>query len=238
MTDPYWTDGKVSLYLGDCREITGWLTADVLVTDPPYGRGWRSGGGMTNSRGKGHGSIAHGGIAGDDDTTTRDEALIRWGCRPAMVFGDPLIARPVGTVQVLGYAKPIDAGVKGARAGFRRDLEEIYLVGPWPPGTGGRSSILFTRGLVAGPRGIGTRNGHPHAKPLDVTEMLIMACPAGVVADPFAGSGTTLVAARNLGRAAVGVEVEERYCEIAARRLDQGILDLGDDCGGARSCIP
>ena len=222
--EPYWTDGQVSLFFGDCREITEWLAADALVTDPPYGRGWRSGSGMTNSHGHGRGAVAHGGIAGDDDTTIRDEALAAWGKRPAMVFGDPLIAHPAGVVQVLGYEKPIDAGVKGARAGFRRDLEEIYLLGLWPVGVGGRSSILRTGGLVAGPRGVGTRNGHPHAKPVDVMEALIAACPPGVIADAFAGSGSTLVAARNQGRKAVGVEIEERYCEIAARRLNQGAL--------------
>jgi hypothetical protein len=223
---PYWDDGTVTLYLGDCREVTEWLAAHVLVTDPPYGRGWRSGSGMTNSHGRGRGSIAHGGIAGDDDTTTRDEALARWGDRPAIVFGDPLIARPAGAVQVLGYAKPIDAGIKGARAGFRRDLEEIYLLGPWPAGTGGRSSVLRTGGLVAGPRGVGTRNGHPHAKPVDLMEQLIEACPPpSVIADPFAGAGSTLVAARNLGRRAIGVELEERYCERAALRLSQMVLE-------------
>ncbi len=227
MSAPYFSDGTVTLYLGDCRTVTEWLAADVLVMAPPYGRGWCSGSGMTNSYGRGRGSIAHGGIAGDADTATRDEALAMWGGRLAMVFGDPLISRPGGTVQVLAYAKPIDAGIKGAHAGFRRDLEEIYLIGAWPVGVGGRSSVLRTGGLVAGPRGVATRNGHPHAKPVDVMETLIAACPPGVIADPFAGSGSTLVAARNQGRRAIGVELEERYCEAAARRLAQADL-FGD----------
>jgi hypothetical protein len=228
VNDPYYRDESVTLWHGDCREITAWLEADVLVTDPPYGRAWRSGSGMTNSDGRGRGSLAHGGIVNDRDTTTRDEALALWGERLGVVFGDLLVEpHPAGAVQVAIYAKPIDAGIKGARAGLRRDAEAVYLVGPWPAAVGGRSSVFRTRSLVAGPTGNATRFGHPHAKPVDLLADLV-ALTTGTVADPFAGSGSTLVAAKMLGRRAVGVEVEERYCEIAARRLSQDVLDFGE----------
>ncbi|QDH93242.1 methyltransferase [Gordonia phage Verity] len=227
---PYYSDDLVTLYHGDCLDNDEWLTADVLVTDPPFGRSWQQGKGLRDGNGGwARSKIKHDGIRGDSGTKTRDDALTKWGTekRPAIVFGDPLIAQPADAVQALAYLKPSDAGIRGARGGYRRDLEMIYLVGPWPSGIGGRTSVLRTGGLVAGPRGIATRAGHPHAKPIDVLESLIMHCPPGVVADPFAGSGSTLVAAVNQGRRAVGVEVEERYCEIIANRLQQQTLTFG-----------
>lgn len=188
VTEPYYRDEQVTLWHGDCREVTEWLTADVLVMDPPYGIGWKRG------VKAGRGDAGHVGIANDTDTSTRDAALALWGPRPAAVFGSFYAPAPTAIRQVLVYRKPPDAGVVGSTTGFRRDAEPVYLVGPWPVRAAAWSSVLFISARGAG--ALATRNAHPHAKPLDVMESLITACPLGVIADPFAGSGSTLVAAR------------------------------------------
>lgn len=223
--EPYYSDGLVTLYLGDCREVTGWLAADVLITDPPYGRAFR----RAQSRNGTTGAFSGGrdGIAGDEDASTRDAALAAWGNRVGIVFGDLMLAPPAGNKLTMAYRKPGNAGSLGGFGGFRRDLEAIYLVGPWPATRGGGSSLLATAARHT-QRISGNICGHPHAKPVDVMETLISACPSGVIADPFAGSGSTLVAARNIGRRVVGVELEERYCERAALRLSQSVLDFGE----------
>lgn len=222
---PYYADELVTLYHGDCREVTEWLAADVLVTDPPYGRGWGQHGDYRYGR-------KHDGIAGDIDPSARDAALALWDDRAAVVFGDLMLAPPPGTRQVLVYAKAPGSGFLGCTGGFRRDAEAVCLVGRWPQPPAAQTSVLRTGVRNAGGgSGMTRRYGHPHAKPVDVLETLICACPPGVIADPFAGSGSTLVAARNLGRRAIGVELEERYCELAARRLAQGVLSTAEASG-------
>lgn len=217
---PYYQDEAVALFLGDCREITAWLEADVLVTDPPYGIGWKK---NHNRAAK---SRPHAGIVNDEDTKARDAALLLWGDRPALVFGSFYAPPPIHR-QLLVWRKPADAGVVGSTTGWRRDIEPVYLIGRWPQRAARWSSVFDSQArMIGGSHGPAARYNHPHAKPVDVMEQLVHACPPGVVADPFAGSGSTLVAARNLGRRAIGVELEERYCEIAARRLAQDVLPL------------
>jgi site-specific DNA-methyltransferase (adenine-specific) len=101
---PYWEGDGITLYLGDCREVTAWLEADVLICDPPYGRAWKQG------ELKGHFSASRDGIANDHDTSTRDAALEAWGNRTAVVFGDLMLEPPKGTKHVLVYRKPNNAG--------------------------------------------------------------------------------------------------------------------------------
>ncbi len=216
---PYYADDLVTLYHGDCREVTEWLAADVLVTDPPYGIGYERKRGTWTMPADRPASIH-----GDEDTLLRDWVLTEWP-GPAVVFGDLKLLRPRYTAKTLIYRKPPDSGTHGALGGFRHDVEAIYLVGKWPAAIGGRSSVIESGArMVGGQVGPAGRYGHPHAKPVDVMETLIAACPPGVIADPFTGAGSTLVAARNQGRSAIGVEIEERYCEAAARRLSQQVM--------------
>jgi site-specific DNA-methyltransferase (adenine-specific) len=220
---PYYENDAVTLYHGDCLEIDAWLKADVLVTDPPYGIGWVQPSYAFNQGGHVYRTRKDDGILNDSDTVIRDTVLRDfWGSAPSIVFGSPLKPPPAGTKQVLIWKKPLNSGLFGTVANFRRDIEAIYLGGQWAKGSPDYSSVLATNGSV-NQSGF---TGHPHAKPVALLERLISVAPPGVIADPFAGSGSTLVAARNLGRRAIGVEIEERYCEIAARRLDHMCLDF------------
>ena len=210
----YYQDENVTLYHGDCREITAWLDADVLVTDPPYGIDYQSG--------RRRDTLAAS-IVGDKDTTARDDVLAAWGDRPAVVFGTWRIPRPEGTRARLIWDTKGALGMGDLAIPWKPSDQEIYVLGS------GFSGRRDTNVLTCAPVQSMAKNGrqHPHEKPVPLLERLLVKCPPGVVADPFAGSGSTLRAAANLGRKAIGVELDERYCEIIAKSLDQYALDFG-----------
>lgn len=118
----------------------------------------------------------------------------------------------------------VGPGMGDLATAFGTSHEEIYLFGKWPKGSTRRGSVIRTS---VSPSSYTAKVGHPTPKPVGVMEVLVEPT-RGVVADPFAGSGSTLIAARNLGRKAIGVELEERYCELIAKRLAQGALDFGE----------
>lgn len=211
---PYYQDDLVTLYHGDCLEITEWLAADVLVTDPPYGTG-QIGYGRKELREDPNADKARL-IANDTDTSVRDAALALWGDKPALVFGSPRLPDPpiaVADRLVWDKRRP---GINGGPWRYRH--ESIYVTAGF-----NRTSDAAVSILSAFPE----QSDHIHGKPLALMEALVAAAPPGVIADPFAGSLTTLVAASHLGRRCIGVELEERYCELAAKRFAQMTFDFG-----------
>lgn len=202
---PYYEDASVSIYHGDCLKMGGWINADVMVTDPPYGMGYDSG---WSSRP----------IAGDADTKVRDAALQMWGDKPALVFGRWDQPHPAESKLALVWDKGDWPGMGDLALPWGPSTEEIYVLGAGFIGKR-RGSVIRTNRIVGD-------SLHPNEKPVGLLIRLLAHCPYGVIADPFMGSGTTLVAAKQLGRRAIGVEIEERYCEIAANRLRQETLGL------------
>lgn len=216
----YYKDDYVTLYHGDCLTETAWLEADALVTDPPYGIAWK---GTSNYDGEGSSSKWKDGIANDENIEIRDSALQAWGDRPAIVFGSWKKPRPVNTQHLLIWWKRGQAPGP-LTAPFMVQHEEIYVLG-----TGFKKTSPPMRSVIETKEARSievAKIGHPTPKPVGLMELLIDRCPEGTIADPFAGSGSTLLAARNLGRKAVGVELEEKYCEIIASRLANQTFDF------------
>ena len=210
----YYQDDLVTLYHGDCLEELAWLEADVLISDPPYGTNDLG----NNPRG-GYGRRDYVRVTGvegvrtianDGTTETRDKMLKLWGDKPALVFGSPRLPDPPGKwADRLVWDKK-RLGMNGGP--WRYQHESIYVTAGFVRRNDAASSIL-----TAFPQ----QADHIHAKPLALMETLIESAPEGIIADPFSGSCSTLVAARNLGRKSIGVELEEQYCELLAKRLSQ-----------------
>ena len=224
---PYYEQDGIVIYHGDCREILP-LEADVLLTDPPYSSGgFQEAGKSTGSIGTRSSST----IANDNLSTRGYRRLMREvlrGCRVDEVYMFTDWRMWIETFDALE-----DGGWR-VRNMLVWDKRTMGMGMPW---RNQHELIAFAKRtageLRAGNRGnvLGaSRSGnehHPTEKPLDLVHGILSNALEGTVLDPFMGSGTTLVAAKNAGRGAIGIEVDERYCEVAAKRLAQGVLDLG-----------
>lgn len=212
----YYEDEHVRLYHGSNMDIAEWhVEGDVLVTDPPYGMAF-----VSNMRHKDD-RVA---VANDHDLEARDAVMSLWGDRPAIVFGTWRYERPANVrALVVWWKRGAGPGMGDLSMPFGNATEEIYILGDGFAGKR-RENIIVTDEQRGGTNGQAAKWGHPTPKPVGLMETLVEVCPEGVIVDPFAGSGATLVAARNLGRRAIGVELEEAYCEVIAKRLSQGSL--------------
>jgi len=201
---PYYEQGGVTIYHGDCREILPLLEpVDLVLTDPPYGIG--------AGREKEHNGWKDYGIATWDlqrpsrwlfdlmREKSRDQVV--WGGNYFTDFLPP-------TMQWLVWDK------------CQRDFSLADCEFAWSSTE--RASRIFDYSRAAA---LKDGKEHPTQKPLAVMRWCLEFFPdAQTVLDPFMGSGTTLRAAKDLGRKAIGIEIEERHCEIAAKRLSQEVL--------------
>ena len=244
MITPYWSDDVCQLFLGDCREVLPalGLTADCVVADPPYGEtslpwdrwpdGWLESAALVTRSLWCFGSLRmfldhaaefagwklsqdivwekqNGSGFATDRFKRVHEQCAHWyrGGWRSIWHETPLTEVAWRTAANSGRAQPAHTGAIGSRAWQDDGTRLTRSVLPIPN--------MWRRGAI-----------HPTQKPVKLLDPLIThACrPGGLVIDPFAGSGSTLDAARCTGRRAIGIEADERYCELAARRLSQGAL--------------
>lgn len=220
---PYYEDDAVKIFLGDCREIVPTLgPVDLVLTDPPYGISHRS-----NQIGPLQGQ----GLSGDSDASLWDWAIQQFNALPAAIFG-PLRALPVGCRGAVVWDKGEGVGMGDLTFPWRPNFEMIYIFGPgW---RGHRGSGVIRDVMVSW---ASKGRLHPTQKPLGLIKHFLSKAPPGVVLDPFMGSGTTLRAAKDLGREAIGIEIEERYCEIAAKRMAQSVMELSEQQATAQTAM-
>jgi site-specific DNA-methyltransferase (adenine-specific) len=214
---PYYSDDLVTIYHGDCRskftrrEFAA-LGFDVVVTDPPYGMGYQHGfrkGGQAMGN---DGVMIHG-----DDEPFDPTWLIDLG-KPTVLFGANHYADrlPSSRGWLIWDKRDGDGPTdqSDAEMAWTNHLTTVRLFSArW-------------RGAMRQGREQAEGRVHINQKPIALMEWVLGYMPAGAVIDPYMGSGSTLVAAKDAGRKAIGIEIEERYCEIAATRCSQEVLGL------------
>jgi len=215
---PYYSEPGIDIYLGDCRDILPTLPpVDLVLTDPPYGISYSSNMRVVSPK--------FTTIKNDDSIDGDWLQLIR--CQSFAMFtrwdvlGEWLkIIRPSITVRgTVVWHKP-GGGLGDLKRSYAPDYELIVY---------GSSDEWNLPGKRHGSVWVDTcdsssRYNHPTQKPVGIMNMCIERFGGQTILDPFMGSGTTLRAAKDLGRKAIGIEIEEKYCEIAVKRLAQEVL--------------
>lgn len=230
----YYQDEHVTLYHGDALEVMAGMSDQsvaAVITDPPYTE--RTHSNAKTNKGKGHGvkAINFASFTDGDLYTSLAEC-------GRLSSGWVIATLAYQHALVMDTQPP--AGLRTLRLGVWVKTNPMPQISADRPGQGWESIAYMHRAdskpAWNGGGGHGNyispvvqNEGHPTVKPLPMLRDMVrkFTAPGDVVLDPFAGSGTTLRAAVDEGRKAIGVELDERYCEIIARRLQQGAFDLG-----------
>jgi len=200
---PYYEHDGSTIYHGDCREILPTLEpVDLVLTDPPYGIGANK---MTLGSGK---HSFHRGASWDDEAPVEIIKTLPNLAGECCVWGGNYFAHSFPEVNSWLVWHKMNDG---------RSFSEAEMA--WT----NYAPQLRVFSKYAARR----LKQHPTEKPIEIMRWsLSFSKTAGTILDPFMGSGTTLRAAKDLNRNAIGIEIEERYCEIAAKRLAQGVLQF------------
>lgn len=209
MKAPYYDRDGITILHGDAREIVPTLPrVGLVVTDPPYSSG------RAETEFAATGNVAV--ILHEASAKANTMAVLG----PASGRGIEFVRSSVRRLphcRVLAWHRTY---VNSPAAGpWRWDLVLIHIFGRGAFGRPNHSSLMVTKGTQALARELG------HRAPVPVEVFKWIAEPfEGTILDPFMGSGTALLAAKELGRGAIGIDIEERYCEVAAKRLGQHLL--------------
>lgn len=209
---PYYEEGGIVIYHGDCREILPSLPmVETVLTDPPW----------ILQREIMVGNLDAVGLWCEVAPLLNADRLLLWL---------PIVHDPRAWLNpLIGWPYLRQVYVRRAIPGyFGRSLmdgEIVHVLGKFPPARKGR--MVIPGGLAITYISTDRVNDHPGPRSEIATSFLIKWWCDELVLDPFMGSGTTLCAAKSHGRKAIGIEIEERYCEVAAKRLGQGVLPLG-----------
>lgn len=200
---PYYDEDGVTIYHADCRDVLPLLApVDLVLTDPPYGTGWIRGGGKR----AGEFHARHEQPAWDIFTL---DWLDLVSC--ASQFA---VFCAVSRWQDMREKWPTCSQLRYRKSNVRPGGADYEPVAVYPAIADGEF-LAYN----------GDAPFHPCQKPIEVMRWILgRLLPVGVVLDPFMGSGTTLRAAKDLGIKSIGIEIEEKYCEIAAKRMRQRVL--------------
>jgi DNA modification methylase len=231
MVTPYYSDPFIRLYHGDSREILpqlGRLGPTMTVTDPPYNIGY----GYESYQDRLTESEYAGLLC---DTITLPAVVIHYP-EPMFLVANALIARPEKVVSWVYNANTPRQWRTIAWFGIKPDLSLVRQ--PYKNPTDRRVKQLMEGGAEGPPiydwwhidqvKNVSDeKTTHPCQIPLELMRRILQVTPShALVIDPFAGAGTTLRAAKDLGRPAIGIEMDEAYCELTARRMGQEVLGL------------